>query len=237
MLISGAIACVMARRLRRKVRPYEAAWTVAFALFTVAAGSQMDSDLWGWTTTLARVYYVSGATLVVGWLGLGTWLLLVRSPWLRQAGVWALILLSGYGLGLISLTPVDADRLAAAGWHALDKPLPLTLLTITLNSLGTLVLVGGACWSAWTFRRQGIMRERVIGCILLAVGALTVAAGGSLTRLGHQQYLYVAMSMGVTLMFWGYLKTIRSAATRQESAREGAKQAAEPAPQATIGLR
>ncbi|MEZ4664021.1 MAG: hypothetical protein R2911_41335 [Caldilineaceae bacterium] len=38
----------------------------------------------GWTPTLARLYYVCGATLVVGWLGLGTWLLLVQRPWLRN---------------------------------------------------------------------------------------------------------------------------------------------------------
>ncbi|MEZ4616537.1 MAG: hypothetical protein R2867_13700 [Caldilineaceae bacterium] len=53
------------------------------------------------------------------------------------------------------------------------------------------------------------MQQHMVGCIMLAVGALTVAAGGSLTRLGHQEYLYIAMSAGVALMFWGYLKTIR----------------------------
>ena len=54
-----------------------------------------------------------------------------------------------------------------------------------------------------------IMRTRMFGCVLLAAGALIVAAGGSLTRLGHEQYLYIAMSIGVTLMYWGYLMTVR----------------------------
>ena len=78
------------------------------------------------------------------------------------------------------------------------------------------VLVGGALWSAWVFWRQRIMRERMIGCLLLAGGAMTVAVGGSLTRLGHQQYLYIAMSLGVGLMFWGYLKTIRPAVPQRQ---------------------
>ena len=55
----------------------------------------------------------------------------------------------------------------------------------------------------------------------MAGGALVVAAGGSLTRFGHQQYLYVAMSAGIALMFWGYLKTIQPApAAASEPARE-----------------
>jgi hypothetical protein len=210
-LISACFAWVVARRLRQKIRPHEAVWALAFAMFAVAAGSQVVGDLWGWTPALARLYYVNGATLVVGWLGLGTWLLLVHKPWLRQLGLGLMILLTGYGLGLVSLTPVETTHLAAEGWHALNKPLPLTILTISLNSIGTLVLVGGALWSAWVFWRKGIMRARMAGCMLLAVGALIVAAGGSLTRLGHPQYLYIAMSVGVALMFWGYLKTIRPA--------------------------
>jgi heme/copper-type cytochrome/quinol oxidase subunit 1 len=210
-LISGLMALVMLRRMRQKIRPQEAAWMVAFAMFSLAAGVQVAGDLAGWTPTLARIYYVCGATLVVGWLGLGTWLVLVHESWLRKLGFWSMILLTGIGIGLISQTPVQLSELASTGWHALEKPALLTILTIGLNSLGTLVLVGGALWSAWVFWRKGIMKERMVGLILLATGALTVAAGGSLSRLGHDQYLYLAMSVGVGLMFWGYLKTIRPA--------------------------
>lgn len=207
-LISGTMAVIMWRRLRQRIRPHEVAWSVAFALFSLAAASQVAGDLIGWNIWLARLYYVSGATIVVGWLGLGTWLLLVKQPRWRQMGVWTMLLLTGYAVGLISLTPAVPDRLSQEGWHALQKPLSLTILTISLNMVGTLLLVGGALWSAWIFGRRGIQRERMIGCILLAVGALTVAAGGSLTRLGRPEYLYAAMCLGVLCMFWGYRKTI-----------------------------
>jgi heme/copper-type cytochrome/quinol oxidase subunit 1 len=210
-LISGLIALVMLRRMRHKIRPQEAAWTVAFAMFALAAGMQVAGDLSGWTPTLVRIYYICGATLVVGWLGLGTWLVLVHKSWLRKLGLWSMILLTGIGIGLISQAPVQLNAVAETGWHALEKPALLTIMTIGLNISGTFVLVGGALYSAWFFWRKGIMKERMIGLILLAIGALTVAAGGSLTRLGHDQYLYVAMSIGVGLMFWGYLKTIRPA--------------------------
>jgi hypothetical protein len=216
-LLSAALALVMLRRLRQRVRPHEAAWSIAFVLFALAASSQVVGDLRGWTPLLARLYYVSGATLVVGWLGLGTWLLLTHRPWLRTAGIWTMLLLSGYAIGLVSLASVDAGLLSSAGWHALQKPAMLTVLTIGLNVVGTLLLVGGALYSAWAFWRKGIMRQRMIGCIQLAAGALLVATGGSLTRFGHQQYLYIAMSVGIVVMFWGYLKTIRPEAVTSTS--------------------
>lgn len=211
-VISGSIALVMAKRLRNKVRTQEAAWAIAFTMFSVAAICQVIGDLFGWTPSLVRLYYVNGATLVVGWLGLGTWLVLVQKTWMRTASVWMMILLSGYGIGLVSLSPVNSALLGSEGWRALAKPLPLTILTITINAAGTLLLTGGAFWSAWSFWRKGIMRNRMIGLVLLAVGALVVAAGGSLTRLGYVQYLYVAMTTGISLMFWGYIKTIQTTA-------------------------
>ena len=228
-LISGLAALVMARRLRQKVRPHEAVWTVAFALFAVAAAVQVVGDRGGWTANLARLYYVSGATLVVGWLGLGTWLLLVRRLWLQNLGLWLMILVSGYAIGLASMAPVDSAQLLQSGWRALEKPLALTILTILLNSIGTLVLVGGALWSAWLFWRKGVMRQRMLGCLLLAAGALIVATGGSLTRLGHDEYLYIAMSVGVAIMFWGYLKTIRPAVMHTN-----ASPVARPSPEAQL---
>lgn len=210
-LLSLSITIVLARRLLERVRAHEAAWAVAFGMFAAAAGAQVAADMFGWTAFLARTYYINGATLVVGWLGLGTWLLTVRRPGLQRIGTITMLLLSGYGVGLISLTPIDSALLAGEGWGALEKPTALTVLTVGLNALGTVVLVGGALWSAWAFYRKGIMRARMQGCVLLAVGALVVASGGTLTRLGHDHFFYLAMTAGVALMFWGYLKTIAPA--------------------------
>jgi heme/copper-type cytochrome/quinol oxidase subunit 1 len=208
-LLSGLAAGTMVNRLRHKVRPHEAAWALAFGMFSLAAAAQVFGDLAGWTPLLVRIYYVLGATLVVGWLALGTWLVIVRATWARKAAVWSLLLLSGYAVGVIGSSPVDGARLSLDGWHALQKPIALTVLTIGINSAGTIVLVGGALWTAWIFWRKRIQHHKMVGLLLLALGTLVVAAGGGLTRLGHDQYLYTAMSLGVGLMYWGYLQTIR----------------------------
>jgi hypothetical protein len=50
----------------------------------------------------------------------------------------------------------------------------------------------------------------MIGCILIALGTFIVASGGTLTRLGHREYLYIAMSVGIAVIFAGILETRRS---------------------------
>ncbi len=50
----------------------------------------------------------------------------------------------------------------------------------------------------------------MIGCILIALGTFCVASGGTLTRLGNREYLYIAMSIGIVVIFAGVLETRRS---------------------------
>ncbi len=80
-------------------------------------------------------------------------------------------------------------------------------MAMLLNIGGSLILIAGALWSAWKFRKLGTQRRRMIGCILIALGTFIVASGGTLTRLGHREYLYIAMSIGIAVIFAGVLET------------------------------
>jgi hypothetical protein len=72
------------------------------------------------------------------------------------------------------------------------------------------------------------MRNRMIGCAWILVGTLFVAAGGSLTRLGHYEYLYIAMTIGVAMIFYGVLST-RRPDTRPAPAQQATDMVARPA--------
>jgi hypothetical protein len=85
----------------------------------------------------------------------------------------------------------------------------MVAITVLINAVGTLIIVGGTAWSVWRFWRSGTHRNRMIGCALICGGTLAVAAGGSLTRLGHYEYLYIAMSIGVAMIFAGVLSSRR----------------------------
>ena len=79
------------------------------------------------------------------------------------------------------------------------------LLTILLNIYGTLTLVGGAIYSAYLFWRKKILANRMFGNILIALGALSPAMGGTLLRAGLTDMLYLSELVGATLMFIGFL--------------------------------
>jgi hypothetical protein len=210
-LISLACAGLTARDAAARPRPDKTAWTIAFALFAVAAGAEVIGSLGSWNTALARIYYLTGAVLVVGFLALGELYLLAGK---RIGGVapGAALLLTAAAATLVLNSDIDRAKLADDGWEALDRGPALTALTIGINALGTAVIAGGLVYSAWRFKRLGVQRERMIGCLLIALGTLTVATGGTLTRLGHRELLYVPMAIGVAIIFAGYLQTRRPVA-------------------------
>jgi hypothetical protein len=205
-LVAVACAIAVGRDLLRKPRPDRATWLVAFLLFAIAAGAEVIGETLGWTNLLVRVYYVSGAVLVVGFLALGQ--LYLTAP-KRIGGIapGIALLMTALAVSAVWGAPIDQSRLADDGWHALERSTGLSILTIGINAIGTLILLGGLAYSAYKFRQLGTMRNRMLGCLLIAGGTLTVAAGGTLTRLGSEQYLYIAMSIGIALIFFGYLWT------------------------------
>jgi hypothetical protein len=207
-LISALCAIVIAQDAKRKPRPDKMAWFVAFALFAIASLCEVIGSISEWTPFLVRTYYLTGAVLVVGYLALGELYLLADKKIARVApGV--TILVTAFAAALVFNSPVDSSKLADEGWEALERSTLLTITTITINAGGTLVIVGGLLYSAWKFKRAGLFRNRMIGCVLIAIGTLIVAMGGTATRLGQREYLYVAMSIGVATIFAGYLWTRR----------------------------
>ncbi|MDQ4099137.1 MAG: hypothetical protein M3121_01395 [Chloroflexota bacterium] len=207
-VISALCALVIAGDARRRPRPDKLAWAFAFTMFALAAGADAAGRSLGWEPWLARLYYATGPALVVGFLALGELYLLFPVAMRRFAPGIAL-LLSALWVSLVLGAPIDAARLSDEGWEAIERGPALVTLGITINSLGTAVIIGGLGYSIWRFQRRGGFRNRMIGCALIALGTLVVAAGGSLTRLGHYEYLYIAMAAGVTLIFAGVLWTRR----------------------------
>lgn len=207
-IISLACAIVMGRDAQRRPRPDKIVWALAFMMFALAAGTDAAGRSLGWNEVLARLYYATGPALVVMYLAIGE-LYLLAPDRMKRYGVGATALCTAFWVALVLNAPIDAARLADDGWEAIERNGFMVLVTVLINTIGTCIIVGGTIWSAWRFKRLGIMRNRMIGCLLIALGTLAVAAGGSLTRLGHYEYLYIAMSVGVTTIFAGVLWTRR----------------------------
>jgi hypothetical protein len=83
-----------------------------------------------------------------------------------------------------------------------------------INLYAAIFLIGGAAWSAWRFRSDPTARHRVVGNVYIAVGALLPGIGGTATRLGHTEVLYVTELIGLVLIWTGYRYNVRPAAVR-----------------------
>lgn len=207
-VLAALCAVVIGRDALRRPRADKLAWLIAFTMFALAAGADAWGREVGWSEGLARVYYATGPALVVAFLAIGELYLLFPNRMGRFAPG-AAILLTAVWVTLVTGAPIDTGRLASDGWEAIDRSGALRVMSIAINSVGTLIIVGGLLWSVWRFWKTGSHRNRMIGCILIVTGTLAVAMGGTLTRFGHYEYLYIAMSIGIALIFGGVLWTRR----------------------------
>ncbi|MFN8525167.1 MAG: hypothetical protein U0821_18890 [Chloroflexota bacterium] len=203
LVLSAALAVSCTRRYWRRRRTSELVWAGTFAAFGLAAGCETAGSVFGWTETLARTYYLTGATLSVGYLAVGTIYLLTPAP-IARAALLVVLVQSTAGALLVWRAPIDTALLATEGWAALQRRGDLVALAITVNALGTLVVVGGALGSAWLLWRGRAAARAASGIALIGVGTIVVALGGSLTRLGQRDLLYAAMAPGLLLIFVGY---------------------------------
>ncbi len=78
-LLSFAMALAVLDQWRSRHRFYQAVWALGMAMYGVAALTEFIGELAGWSEPLYRTWYLTGAILVAGWLGLGTVHLLART--------------------------------------------------------------------------------------------------------------------------------------------------------------
>jgi hypothetical protein len=186
----------------------------------------------GWNPLIFRLWYLFGAILVAAWLGQGTVYLLVRRKWANLLMALLAIgsLFAAYRVFTAQLDPSLMTSSVHTGselsGHAIVTP-GVRALTPIFNVYGTVTLVGGALYSAWIFWRKRILLHRAIGNIFIAVGAIAPAFGGTLSRMGVPNALYLSELLGEILMFIGF---IRATTPMGSQAPEAAAQPADSPP-------
>jgi hypothetical protein len=118
--------------------------------------------------------------------------------------------------------PVDLSAAVDTGRGFHDAPLPRILAGIG-SGLGTVVLLGGALRSAWVFLTQRHDGRRAAANVVIAVGVLIVAAGGTATFTGASGLVDITNLAGVSVMFAGFalVPTGASAPARAGAGRPG----------------
>ncbi len=195
--------------------PHFLFWGIGLAMFGLGSFAEVYLSL-AWSRAIFVMWYLFGAILNPAWIGQGTLYLLVRRRWVHiVTGI--LILGSLVSAGLMLSIPINDSAfqlglpisqqykaiIPAASFNVILIP------TIIFGTDGLILLVGGALYSAFLFWRKRVLPNRVIGNVLIAAGALSVAFASELTGLGFGQYLYVGELVAAILMFVGFLAAAR----------------------------
>jgi hypothetical protein len=208
-IITTIVACFFApvvfrRWQRKKPAPHLFWWALGIALYGAGTLTESLTTLFGWNEWVFRSWYVTGALLGGAPLAQGTVYLLFKR---RTADIMAGVLLTVVAVATVAvfLTPiqyelVEAHRLTGSvmGWQE------VRLFSPFINTYAFIFLVGGAVWSAWSFKDSQEARNRFIGNCFIAVGALLPGIGGMATRMGHTEVLYVMELIGLSLIWVGY---------------------------------
>ncbi len=215
-IVAGIFASLVFRQFAAKRKVFQLAWGVGLALFTLASALEFASELaGGWGPALFRTYFGLHPTLVAV-LGLGTVYLLadkrVGHGFLVYIVVIFGILLFFTATAAIAVSATDPNRILCP---ADPEPVPcdpgrvvgatampdaVRNLSLLFTIPGSAALIGGALYSWY--------RTRWSYNLLIAAGAGLMATGGTLTRFGQAELLYIFLLVGIAIMFVGFLRSL-----------------------------
>ena len=210
-IISFIFAILVFKRYLARKGTHLILWGIGMVFYGIGGFCEAYYGAFGWNPQIFRLWYLFGAVLVAAWLGQGTVYLLANR---KLANVLMVLLAMGslYGLARVFTTNLDPSLMTVSmhtgselSGHAITTP-GVRILTPFFNLYGTVTLVGGAAWSAWVFWRKRILLHRTIGNILIAVGAMLPAFGGTFSRFGLPGALYLGELLGTVLMFIGFIR-------------------------------
>ncbi len=202
-------------RYTRNRRPHELAWTIALAMFALAAVALALGTTTGWDNGTFRVFYLFGAILNVPWLALGTVYLLAGVTVGRRVQ-WGLVLITGLAAGVVLTAPMEpvAGSLAIPVGKEVFGVFPRVLAAVG-SGVGAVVIIGGAVWSAVRFVRRrdepGMARLAAANG-LIALGTIVLSSGGLAQGIvGHDEAFAISLALGISVIYAGFLVSVSTA--------------------------
>ncbi len=208
-IVSFVFGALVFRQWVSRRKPYQMAWSIGLGLYAVAAFTQFLAESSGWSDSLYKAYYLVAA-LLVAVLGIGSTLLVHRRAGIGFA-LYTVVVSIGFAIALAGTTINSA---------AFNSPIPVAgtalpdnvrMFSLLFTIPGSVALIGIAAYSYW--------RTRLLFNLWIGIGALIIAAGGSLARFNIPWALYIGELAGIAVMFSGFLASqdLAKATTRAPS--------------------
>lgn len=183
-------------------------WTLGVLFYGLGTLTESIVGLFGWSVPVFKAWYILGALLGGFPLAQGSVYLMFSKQTADIMGgvVVAVIVIASV---LVLLSPINYElveptRLTGRvlGWSK------VRLITPFVNIYAFIFLVGGAFYSAYKYSKEAVYRNRFLGNLFIAFGGLLPGIGGSFTKFGYTEVLYVTELLGIILIYMGYI-TIR----------------------------
>jgi hypothetical protein len=187
-----------------KRSPYLLWWTLGVLTFGLGTLTESINAIFGWSEWNTKIWYIVGALLGGYPLAQGTIYLLMKKRFadISTVACSTVILVAAV---CVLLSPIAIpegfdQRLTGRvfGWQWVRAFSPL------LNLYAFVFLFGGAVYSAIQYFAKDSGRPRFLGNILIAIGALLPGIGGTFTRFGYVEVLYVTELIGLSFIYLGY---------------------------------
>lgn len=211
-LISFVLSGLILKRYSERRGTHLLFWGFGMIFYGIGGFCEGFFAVFGWNSLIFRLWYLFGAIFVAAWLGQGSVYFLWRKK--KVSNVLTVILLLGSLYGAFKVFTASLDPLlmtvsvhtgSELSGHVITSP-GVRILTPFFNLYGTIALIGAALWSAYLFFRKRVLLHRTIGSILIAIGAIAPAFGGTASRYGIPNALYIGELVGVILIFAGFLR-------------------------------
>ena len=197
---------------RRRPRPHAGMWALAIGAYALASWALVLGLAVGWGATNFRLFYWLGAIVNIPVLAAGS-VFLVLGPVFGRRFAYGVAVWSILGAVATWLAPLKGametdgipegkelfDFVIEVGGVSVPGPRVFAALA---GGVATLIIVGLAGYSAVRFWRSN--RRLAIGNLLIVLGTLAPALGGSLTALGEAAGFAVALLIGAVLLWAGY---------------------------------
>ncbi len=205
-IISFVFAIVVLDQYLARRKPYQIIWTIGLFMYCISTFIEFWWNVYGHIEIMYRFWYLIGAIFVAAYLGQGTIYLLMRRKIshifmavLGVASVYAAYRIFSINIDISGLTELTGVGIFPSDIRAIMTPI--------FNGFGTLALIGGAIYSAVIFWRRRIMPHLVAANILIAIGALLPAIGGTNISVGGNVNLFFIFELlGIILIFIGFLR-------------------------------
>lgn len=189
---------------KKKEATYILWWLIGVLTYGAGTFTESFNTLNGWTETNFRWWYITGALLGGAPLAQGSVYLLLPKKWANRLSfllIFVVIAASVFVLlSPINYTLVDKQRMSGKVfvWQWVRYISPF------INFYAVIFLVGGAIISAVKYFKKTGTGVRFWGNLFIAIGAILPGIGGSYTRLGYVEVLYVTEFIGLSIIMVAY---------------------------------